>query len=153
MKTLALALFIGCFIISCTQKQPDKVHTRQVFDARGLKVITSFANRKQLTLSVLYGNPLAMQSAAKGSQKHIAGEVFKLVTFHQANNKYWYGSYINGAVKSIETINTKTSSLGDTVIYYSVQGGKAPLNATGNTASRSERINSILSHRPLVFPQ
>ncbi|RYY37827.1 MAG: hypothetical protein EOP46_01195 [Sphingobacteriaceae bacterium] len=154
MKTLALALFMGCFISSCTHTLPNKAHTREVFDARGLKVITSFANRKQQTISVLYGNQLAMQSAATGLHKHVAGEVFKLVTFNRANNKYWYGSYINGSVKSVETLSTRRALTGDSsLINYVVERGKAPLNATGKTASEQQRINSILLHKPLVFPQ
>lgn len=154
MKILALALIISCVICSCTHTQPNKAHTREVFDARGLKVITSFASRKQQTISVLYGNQLAMQSAATGSHKHVAGELFKLVTFRQANNTYWYGSYINGAVKSIETLYTKPAVSGNSMmLYYTVERGKAPLNIAGSTASAHERINNILSHRALVFPQ
>lgn len=154
MKTIIFALFITCFLTGCAQNQPDKAHTREVFDARGLKVITSFANRKQQTISVLYGNQLAMKSAEKGAQQHFAGEQFKLVTFRQANNTYWYGSYINGAVKSVETLNIQPAPGSDSsIINYVVERGKAPRNAYGKASSTNERVNNILSQRALVFPQ
>jgi hypothetical protein len=62
-----------------------------MFDAGGLKVVTSFANRANQTMSVLYGG---------------SGNVYKLVTFRQADNKYWYGSYISGPVLHIATADS-----------------------------------------------
>lgn len=95
-----------------------------------------------------------MQSAATGAQKHIAGEQFKLVTFRQANNTYWYGSYINGAVKSVETLNIKSAPNDNSImVNYRVERGKTPLNADGTASSSNERINNILLRRALVFPQ
>jgi len=70
-----------------------KTIKREVFDAEGLRVITAFANRKKQTLSVLYGYPLSLHRAAK------------LVTFRQVDHPSWYGSYINGDVLSVDTIN------------------------------------------------
>lgn len=123
---------------------------RPMFDAGGLKVITSFANRNEKTMSVLYGNTAAKQSALGGYKTHVAGEILKLVTFKQENNKYWYGSYINGAVQRVETV-TATGNEPNALTYTLLQG-KTPVNANGQTINNDQRIADILAHRPSVFP-
>jgi len=128
----------------------NEAGVRPMFDAGNLKVITTFANRKQKTMSVLYGNEAARKSAMGGYQTHVAGEIFELVTFKQEDNTHWYGSYINGAVQSIENL-TATGTDAKSLIYRLVQG-KAPLNTHGQPMTGDERIIDILAHRPSVFP-
>ncbi|HJT73825.1 MAG TPA: hypothetical protein VJ720_07395, partial [Chitinophaga sp.] len=119
----ALLLFPAAFTGGCRQPVADKEHTREMFDAKGQHVITLFANRKQQTMSVLYGNKPAQASALSGYKQHVPGEVFTLVTYHQADSKYWYGSYINGAIKSVEQITATVSGEGYTLNYKLEQGG------------------------------
>lgn len=119
----------------------NKTGKREVFDARGLKVITSFANTHQQTMAVLYGNEAGHTTALKGYRVHVPGEVFTLVTYQQANNKYWYGSHINGEIKSVETVR---SGIADNQLTYTLEQGSVAGSAT--------RIAEILSHQPSVFP-
>lgn len=141
-----LLLFFLTIAGACSQPVPDHQHTREIFNAAGLQVITSFANRQQQTMSVLFGNTAAETCALGGYKTHVPGEVFKLLTFKQADNKYWYGSYINGAVQSIETIAT-TAGAADQLSYRLERGR----HSSGNV-SPAARISYIFSHRPSVFP-
>ena len=75
----------------------------KLFDAGGLKVISVFANRINKTMSVLYGNEAAKRSATQGFKTRFPGEWYKLVTYRQTDNRFWYGSYINGEILSVDT--------------------------------------------------
>lgn len=135
--------------LGCTKPAPDKAHTRYMFDAAGLQVITSFANRKQQTMSVLYGNASARQGATSGDTIPVPGSVFKLVVYKQKDNKFWYGSYINGALQRIETV-VCTQAGGP--LKYTLEQGLPPLDNTGRRINTAVRIAYILSHKTSVFP-
>ena len=152
MKQFLLLFIITAAAAACDKPAPDKAHAREMFNAGGLRVITSFANRKQETMSVLYGNPAAEKSALSGYQTHYPGEVFRLVTYKQANNKFWYGSYINGAVQRVETIAAVPSAGKADQLTYTLESGRAPADSEGRTVSAAGRIAYILSHGPSVFP-
>ncbi|HEU4552709.1 MAG TPA: heme-binding domain-containing protein [Chitinophaga sp.] len=107
--------------------------SRKLFDAGGLRVITLFANTQQQTMSVLYGN----------------SQVFKLVTYKQANNTFWYGSHINGPVQSIETVTAPDGK--NNPFTYRLNQGQAPADSIGRAFSAAARIRFILSHKPAVF--
>ncbi|MEZ2442876.1 heme-binding domain-containing protein [Chitinophaga sp. RCC_12] len=120
---------------------------REMFDAGNLHVITSFANRQQQTMSVLYGNTAAQQSALAGYKTHTPGEIFRLVTYKQAGNKYWYGSYINGEVQTVEMVSGDADKL-----TYKLERGHWLVNNAGDKVDAAVRINDIFSQRPSVFP-
>jgi hypothetical protein len=140
------------FNLPLQETAPDKTPVRRMFDAGGLQVITSFANRKQQTMAVLYGNTAAKKSALSAYKTHAPGEVFKLVVYRQANNKYWYGSYINGAVESVETVSSPQSTEAASPLTYQLEQGHAPTDSAGYKVSAANRIAYIFSHRRSVFP-
>jgi hypothetical protein len=112
---LLIALSVAC---------NDASSTREMFDAGGQEVITSFAGKN--TMSVLYGN---------------GGTVFTLVTWEQIAHPQWYGSNINGRLKTVETVRVNDNL----TFEYKVLKGIAPENIT-------ERINFIVHQQPSVFP-
>lgn len=134
-----LCLFLALSVLACNQPV-DKAHRREMFDAGGLQVITSFANIKQQTMSVLYGNAVAQRYAATGGATDFEGAILKLVVHRQADNKFWYGSHINGSLLSVETLSGKGDNWS-----YSREYGTMPANSGNRTAY-------ILSHKPSVFP-
>lgn len=147
MKKIVFLLSISIIAFACNTSTPSLQDTREMYNAEGLHVITSFANRKQQTMSVLYGNEAAKQSALSEYAHHLPGEIFKLVVFRQADNKYWYGSYINGKLLSIETVFNTSGQLG-----YKLEKGQAPVNIKGDKMSEDERLAFIFSHKASVFP-
>jgi hypothetical protein len=113
--------------------QQDSVKKREIFDAGALQLITTFANRSQQTMSTLYGNETALKAAMMNTRNREPGAVYALVTWNQANDKYWYGSYISGSLKSVETIRINA----DTTI-----------KSSGSAAS----AHLILDLRPSILP-
>jgi hypothetical protein len=147
MKKILLLLTMATALGACNKAIPDQTDTREMFNAGGLQVITSFANTQQKIMAVVYGNEAAKKSAVSEYQVHTSGEVFQLVVYKQADNKYWYGSHINGRVQSVETIIYQPSAGAGEWSYKLEQGGIA-----GNKVSAADRISYIFAHKPSVFP-
>jgi hypothetical protein len=138
MKNILLFLFLLTVVSACRQAVTE-ADTREMFNAGDLRVITSFANTQQQTMSVLYGNESARATALSGYQTHLPGEIFQLVVYKQADNKLWYGSHINGALLSVEMITS-----GDQ-LHYRLEKGHV-------NAGPAERMAYLFSHKPSVFP-
>lgn len=147
MTRFVLIIGLLTTFFSCKQAILPSGNNREMFDAKGLHVITIFANRIQQTMSVLYGNEAAASAALSGYQQHTEGESFTMVTYEQADNKYWYGSYINGKVKRVESVTYTGQKL-----QYTIEQGNAPTDGSGNVISSASRIQYIFSHRPVAFP-
>ena len=147
-------LFIPMIALSaaCNRSANAPSSKREMFDAGGQEVITSSANEKQRTLSILYGNNAAQQAAIRCNGKHKAGEVFTLATWGQVANPHWYGTCINGRIKTVETITVLPSLHDDIEIQYKLVTGPSPKDIKGNAISRQDRISFILNQEPSVFP-
>jgi hypothetical protein len=151
MKSFLLLIIALC-ALACNNSAPDKAHSREIYNAGNQQVITTFANRKLQTMSVLYGNEAVKECALSGCATHHQGEAFTLVVYKQGGNKYWYGSYINGTLKSVETVSTlPTEGKTDNFIYH-LQQGQAPTDSLGRKITPTDRTRYILSHQPSVFP-
>lgn len=151
MKNYLLVISV-LSILGCNSRATDKAQTREMYNAGGEHVITSFANRKLQTMSVLYGNEAAKKCALSGYKTHYHGEAFTLVVYKQADNKYWYGSYINGTLKSVETVSSLVTEEKADRLTYKLQQGQAPTDSSGRPIAAANRISYILSHQPSVFP-
>lgn len=152
MKYLYLILMSFIIFAACKPSVPSKEDTREVFDAGNLQVISSFANRKAKTMSVLYGNQLALQAALSDYQTHQPGEHYTLVVYRQVGNKYWYGSYQNGKLLSAEHLKTISSPEGETLIQYNLEKGSPIKGKSGKVDTEQQRIEYIFTHRPSAFP-
>ena len=142
-KNILPVLFF--FAVACTS--PDK---RSIFDAGGQKPITSFLSKKLNTVSILFGNQLALESAKTG-RVHQSGEVFTLVTWNQQNKEFWYPALINGRIKSIEVVKLSLSN-NQIRHEYKLVKGAVPSNNSHIRFSKRERIDFILSHKASVYP-
>lgn len=132
---MLFVLVLSC----CEKKQP-----RDIFDARGFKVITSFANSKSRTMSVLYGNDAAVSQSSVQHQSRNPDARYMLVTHEQADNPAWYGSYINGRLRCVEKVWFEDG-------HARYASGGRPFWANGK-ADASARIAFITSRTPSVFP-
>ncbi len=119
------------------------------FSAAGLKVITTFINKKQGTMSTLYGNPLALKTAISGTNT-VAGEVLALVTWKQQADVHWFGANIPGNLQSVEMIKTNSNGALAPIDYKRYEGKTLTLNA--DTMHQAERIRFIFNQKPSVMP-
>ncbi|HEY9259854.1 hypothetical protein [Chitinophaga sp.] len=99
--TFTIILFMGC----STAKKNMPAIRPYVFNDSGLQVITTIINEKAGSVSMLYGNKAAMDYHINHLSAHQPEEQYRLVTYREQDNKYWFGSYINGALLSVETVN------------------------------------------------
>jgi hypothetical protein len=114
----------------------------------GLKVITSFINKKQGTMATLYGNEPALQAAKAGSNITTAGETFALITWKQKADDHWFGANIPSTLQSVEYV--KATKAGNAISYQKFEG--KPLVLSTDTLHNQERIKYILNQKASVFP-
>ena len=160
MKNMTLQrwLFFCLLICSCNNNAnlPNNINSKASFpdsikfSPAGLKVITSFINKKVATMSILYGNELALQKAIGFTKELVSGELFTLVTWKQQPDAHWFGANIPGDLQSVEVL--KSNSNGAIVVLnYQRYDGKA-LVLNSDTLDKNERIKFILDQRPSVMP-
>jgi hypothetical protein len=156
--THTICVVFCLWIVSCNNNTslPANLNTKASlpdsfkFSPAGLKVITTFINREQGTMSTLYGNALALQQAIDSNKRLIAGELFTLVTWKQQPDQHWFGAKIPCDLLSVEIL--KTNHIGDTIATnYERYEGKT-LVPDSDISRRSERIHFILDERPSVMP-
>ncbi|RAJ77488.1 hypothetical protein CLV59_107255 [Chitinophaga dinghuensis] len=107
----ALALFIA----SCTTKKEMPVIRPFAFNDSGMQVITTIINEKDHEVAMLYGNKAAMDFHLQKNGIHRPQELYKLATYREQDNKARFGSYINGELLRVETVN-----------MAAIAGGQAP---------------------------
>ena len=125
---------------------------REMFDAGGLEVITPFMNKSQGTVSILYGNGAARQATLDSSDQHKPGEIYTLATWEQVNDPHWYGSHLNGRLKSVETVSIVRAPGGTTSIEYQLVQGTVGKDHNGHPVGDQDRIGFIINQQPAVFP-
>lgn len=125
---------------------------REVYDAHGEQVYTVFANRHRKTMTIVYANQLAISGAEAGCPGQQKGEELTVVTYQQENNRYWYGSYIDGRIKSVEKLTLERPDLGCRGWNYKLLSGTQPYGAGSRYIGPYGRIGQILDKQPVVVP-
>ena len=158
--TIFLSVALAFASAACHDPRELSPNPETIFDDHGLHVVTSFHNDRTKTISVLYGNDKALAHARSERAAHTRGvptpgvptpgEVFKLVTWDLKQNPLWFGSNINGAVQSVETVTVSAGESGPSVDY----AVEYPAQKSGKNAvlSNAERISFIFAQRASVFP-
>ncbi len=166
------------FAVECTSchrpmEANDFVYTQPIHDAPGdafnaaaalpadlpypvqtWNVITSSVDHAHSTMSTLYGNDAAFAHARTSPQTaYPAGAVLALVTWHQQEDKHWFGGRIPAEVASVEFVtpafDSGTNKQGNAYVAY--QG--SPLKkADANAVSDPARIDAITGLRAAVMP-
>ena len=126
MKPTIFFLAIATIVFtSCQSNSPyGRITLRGfTFNDSGLSVVTYRINDKAGTMSLLYSDTARQQ--------------LKLVTYRQQENKFWYGSKVNGELLQVETVDRKG-------------GYRSEPTHSVDTAAR---IQFILDQQPAAFPQ
>lgn len=118
------------------------------------RVITSWINKSESTMSTLYGNDVAVDYARTNSkQDYPGGSVISLVTWNQQEDDRWFGAKIPDTVKSVEYVFVKTDQEQKPSYTYQKYEGR-PLRAVMNQAGAipGDRALYLLSQRAAVMP-
>jgi hypothetical protein len=122
------------------------------YNPLGWKVVTSWTNQKQGTMSTLYGNDVAVAHARSSSdQRYPAGSVLGLVTWSQRDDPHWFGAKIPSAAQSVEFV-TFPPTAGGPAGYERYQGSPLSRAVNIDPDSTQRRIDSIVSQRAAVMP-
>jgi hypothetical protein len=118
------------------------------------RVITSWIDRRDSTMSTLYGNDIAVQySRTSQQQDYPSGSKLSLVTWNQQEDPRWFGAKIPAKVKSVEYVAIKTGPDQHTSYSYESYAG-TPLKKTGSQQgpTPTPRAAYLLSQRAAVMP-
>lgn len=140
MRYLYFILFAAA-LMSCSQA---KQHTPAIrpyeFNDSGYHVITTVINEQANSVAMLYGNKAAMHLPSTGA-------VYKLVTYREQDNQFWYGSYINGTLLSVETVDMSPVANGQPPAYQF-----RPYHGTTAASDAAARTAFIQSLQPAWYP-
>ncbi len=161
MKALLLTistLFVLTGCQSTNKPEPASINQQAALTGKlpynplAWRVVTSWTNQRQGTMSTLYGNDVAVEHARSSPDPtYPAGAVLALVTWSQREDPHWFGARIPSTPQSVEFV-TMPSAAGQGPAYERFQG--APLARAGNVDAdtASKRIDYVLSQRAAVMP-
>ncbi len=121
------------------------------FNKMGLKALTSSVNRRNSTMSTLYGNSTAFDYVTNTPDNNYrAGSVLALITWKQQEDKRWYGANIPGELLTIEMV--KTGADPGNVSYERYEGQALSPAPKTDTLQQNARIRYIMALKPNVLP-
>ncbi|SHL62297.1 hypothetical protein SAMN05444266_104196 [Chitinophaga jiangningensis] len=131
--TVAVLAFM---IASCMDKKEAPAIRPFAFNDSGMRVITTVINEKDNEVAMLYGNKAAFDNRSQPEA------LFKLVTYREQDNKFWFGSYINGELLRVETVNMQPTASGQAPAY-SVDVYNQPAFRPADAAARTNFIQTL----------
>lgn len=158
----ATLLFAGLAILplaGCTSK-PATPSINQQASLNGTlpnplqwKIITSSLNRRDSTMSTLYGNDIAVKYArSNADHNYPTGAVLSLVTWAQRDDPHWFGAKIPATVKSVEFLTVTASPNQPAYTYENYQGSPLKKIDMSDTSAVNVRVDHLLSQRAAVMP-
>ena len=116
------------------------------------KVITSFVNKDDGTMSTLYGNDMAAQNARAG-RNYLPGSVLSLVTWSQRDDPHWFGARIPGSLRSIEQITFAAAPGNATPSYEKYEGAPPEKSLPPDPDTIRKRVAYITGFKASVVPR
>ncbi len=155
MKTpIYICIVAGLLLSACQQRVPaDRIINHQAsvpapFGLDNMGVITSSINKRQHTMSTLYGNAVSVSRARSGAAIQ-SGEELVLVTWKQKADENWFGANVPDRVQCVEQVTTGKTP--DETSYQRYGGSPLSLSREDATA-KSSRINVIFGMQASVMP-
>ena len=155
---LGVGLAVG--LTGCSDQVNPRVTTRLNQDAALVgelpsnplqgKVITSWVNKQDATMSTMFGNDVAWQYARTNSEMmYPAGAVLSVVTWSQREDPRWFGGNIPKSAKAVEFV---TVTAPGTYSYQRYEGSPLKKVAGEEGAAPNDRAAYLLSQRAAVMP-
>lgn len=114
------------------------------------KVITSSVNKRDKTMSILYGNAVAVQYARTHADgAYPAGAALSLVTWNQQEDAHWFGANIPNTVRSVEQVRFSNAG---SPSYEQYEGAALKKVAVNDAALAQTRIAYMTHQRASVMP-
>lgn len=158
---LGCALIVG--LCGCADKTNPRVVTRLNQDAMLVgdlpsnplkgKVITSWVNKQDRTMSTMFGNDVAWQYARTNAEgKYPAGSVLSVVTWGQEEDARWFGGNIPHGVKRVEfvTVTGPTSFLFER--YEGTPLKRVAYTTPDELDAATKMAVNVMSQRAAVMP-
>jgi Cytochrome P460 len=112
------------------------------------KVITSSIDAPNQTMSMLFGNDVAIASARSGAHtEYPAGAALALVTWTQKEDGHWFGARIPKDFKTMEVVKVAAGADGKDASSYEKFEGQALAGSVDEA-----RMDYILGQRASVMP-
>jgi hypothetical protein len=113
------------------------------------KVITAAVDSPGGSMSILFGNDVAIQHARAGSQgSYPPGSVVALVTWTQRDDAHWFGARIPDQVKSVEFVTATAGPNNRPQYSYEAYEGTPLVRKT----AAEDRTAYLLGLRAAVLP-
>jgi hypothetical protein len=111
------------------------------------RVVTTWTNPRNGTMSTLYGNDLAVDYARSHADRaYPTGAVLAVVTWKEREDPHWFGGKIPSAPQAVEFVTISGQRPG----YRRFEG--SPLTEAASTNQDAERVEDVLSQRAAVMP-
>jgi hypothetical protein len=155
-----LGAVLAAGLVACSNKTNPRVVTRLNDEAalvgelpsnplRG-KVITSWVNKKDATMSTMFGNDVAVQYARTNAEKmYPAGAMLSVVTWSQQEDPRWFGGSIPRKTTAVEFV-TVTGPGAYSYERYEGSPLKKVAGVQGNDPK--DRAAYLLAQRAAVMP-
>jgi hypothetical protein len=150
-KKTFFILSLGLFLFTCSRNNKTQLAPEYLFDQSDEHVICSLINNKQGTISLIYGNDLAIKYAQDTLSTHVKGEKFVMVTWMQKPMPHWYGTNMNGNILSVETVNVSQTPNGNVMYDYQLKQTDGR-HLVKRDSINDKRIKLITSQMAAVFP-
>lgn len=170
MKNILITVFIiNMCLISCGSdhsSKEDLINTSASLteslipdmDPLNGRVITTLINKKQKTMSTLYGNEAAFQYANNKSPVdttgYPGGTKLALVTWSQKPDQHWFGANIPGKIQKIQLIEFKETASGNIQPIYNIYyGSPLKLSKEADSAVTAKNLNFIIHLKRSLIPE
>ena len=155
-----LSALLAAGLVACSDKTNPRVLTRLNDEAalvgelpsnplRG-RVITSWVNKHDATMSTMFGNDVAVQYARTNAEmQYPAGAVLSVVTWSQQEDPRWFGGRIPQKTTAVEFVTVTGPGA---YSYERYEGSSLKKVTSGEGADPKERAAYLLAQRAAVMP-
>jgi len=155
-----LGAVLSAGLTGCSDKTNPRVVTRLNQDAALVgelpsnplkgKVITSWTNRQDETMSTMFGNDVAVQYARTNADKlYPTGAVLSVVTWGQQEDPRWFGGKIPHNARTVEFVTVTGPGV---YSYQRYEGSPLKKVASVEGADPNDRATYLLAQRAAVMP-
>lgn len=157
MTKYSFYLIVLILLMACKEKRQELLNTKASVQRNDelkenpllMHPLTSSVNPKDIIMSTLYGNDIALNYAKKNlGSNYPNGAVLYEVNWKQKPDELWFGANVPNEIISVEKITFKEENSSE----YEVFEGKPLKKIKRDSAIENSRKENIVSQRMAVSP-